>query len=184
MRRVTVMMVVIMAVIMATMRMIVRIVVKMGRLGVSAALGIERRLDLDHASAEAFDHVGDDMVTADTQGLGHDLGRQMPIAEMPGEPHQMVRIGGADLQQRLGGSDHLDEAAILEHERIATAQGDGVLQIEQECEAARAGHRHPSPVPVVEIEHDGVSGRLGPPMLSKHPRRANHAGTPILVSRS
>src|SRR5712675_1175562 len=76
--------------------------------GIGAAFGVERRLDLDHARAEPLHHRLDDVVAADPQALRHDLGRQMTIAEMPGDADQMLRIVAADLGQRLGGGDHLD----------------------------------------------------------------------------
>ena len=106
------MIVVVMAVIM--MRMVV-VAMCMAGIGVSAAFGIERRLDLDHARTEALHHGLDDMVAADAQALGHDLRRQMTIAEMPADANEVVRIATADLQQRLGRRDHFDQPAVLQH---------------------------------------------------------------------
>jgi len=146
--------VVVARVVVARMIVMPMVVVAVRRLRIGAAFRIERCLDLDDAGAEAFHHGLDHMVPADAQALGHDLRRQMPVAEMPGEPHQMMRIGGADLQQRLGRRHHLDEPAVLEHQGVATAQGGGVLEIEQEVQPARARHRQPAPVPIVEIEQD------------------------------
>ena len=108
------------------------------------------------------------MVAADAQAFWHDLGRQMPIAEMPGNSHQMQRIVTADFEQRLGRRDYLDQAAVFQYQRIAAAQCDRVFQIEQEFEAACANHRHPPPVPIVEIEHHGVGGGLLPAMLAQN----------------
>ncbi len=142
--------------------------------GVGAALGIERRLDLDDSGAEALHHRLDHVVAPDPQTLGHDLGRQMPIAEMPGDPNQMQRIGAADFEQRLGRGDHFDQPAVLEHQRIAAAERHRIFEIEQELEPARARHRHPPPVPVVEIEHDGIGRRLVPAMLTLNFNRADH----------
>ena len=177
------MMVVIMTVSMAVivvgmMAVIVRVIVTMRvaflRRRVGAALGIERRLDLDDARAEPLHHRLDDVVAADAQALGHDLGRQMAVAEVPGQPHQVQRIGAADFQQRLGRRHHLDQAAVFQRQRIAAAQGDGVFEVEQEFEPARARHRHPPPVPVVKIEHDGVGGGLRPAMLAQDFCGADH----------
>jgi hypothetical protein len=106
------MIVVVMAVI--VMRMVV-VAMCMAGIGVSAAFGIERRLDLDHARTEALHHGLDDMVAADAQALGHDLRRQMTIAEMPADANEVVRIATADLQQRLGRRDHFDQPAVLQH---------------------------------------------------------------------
>ena len=66
--------------------------------GIGAAFGIERRLDLDDARAETPDHRLDHVIAPDAQALGHDLGRQMAIAEMPGDADQMLRIVAADFQ--------------------------------------------------------------------------------------
>jgi len=146
----------------------------MRRLRIRPALGIERRLDLDDARAEPLHHRLDDVIPADAQAFWHDLGRQMTVAEMPGNPDQMQRIGTPDLDQRLGGRDHLDQPSVFQHQGVATAQRDGVFQIEQEFQPARPRHRHPPPVPVVEIEHDGIGRGLRPMMLAEDFGRADH----------
>lgn len=123
------------------------------------------------------------MVAADAQALGHDLRRQMAIAEMPGDADEMVRIAAADFQQRLGLRDHLDQPAVLQFQGIAAAKRDGVFEVEQEFEPARARHRHAAPVPVVEIEHDRIRRRLREAVLSPYLRRPDHALYPITWSR-
>src|SRR6185437_10971000 len=115
----------------------------MRRSGIGATLGIERRLDLDDACAEPLHHRLDDVIPADAQSLRHELRRQMAVAEMPGDPDQVMRIAALDLEQRLGRRHHLDQPAVLEHQRVAAAQGDGVLEIKQELQPARARHCHP-----------------------------------------
>ena len=130
------------------------------RMGVTARVrppfGIERRFDLDDARAQPLHHRLDDVIPADAQTLRHDLRRQMAIAEMPGYANQMQGVGAPDLKQRLCGRDHFDQPSVFQHQRIAAAQRHGVLQIEQKLQPARPRHRHPPPVPVVEIEHDGI----------------------------
>ena len=142
--------------------------------GIGAALGIERRFDLDDTRAQPLHHRLDDVIPADAQRLRQELGRQMAVAEMPGDPDQVMRIASLDLEQRLGRRHHLDHPAVLEHQRIAAAQGYGVFEIEQKLQSARARHRHPPPVPVVEIQHDGVGRRFLPAMLPENPGRADH----------
>ena len=115
------------------------------------------------------------MIAPDAQRLGHDLGRQMSIAEMPGDPDQMMRISALDLDQRLGSGDHLDQPAILQHQRIAAAQRDRVLEIEQEGQSARSGHGHAPAVTLVEIEHDGIGRRFRPAVLSLDLDRTDHS---------
>src|SRR5882724_1374394 len=176
------MMVIMMMVAMIVRRTIMRRVVvriALGRMGVAAAgigaaFGIEWRLDLDHARAEPLHHRLDDVIAPDPQALGHDLRRQMAVAEMPGDPNQMVRVGAFYLEQRLRRRHDFDQTSIVEHQRVATAQRDRVLQIEQKFKSARAGHRHPPPVTAVEVEHDGIGRRYRPAMLPADLRRADH----------
>jgi len=156
------------------MRMIIMRVAMRGA-GIGATFGIERRLDLDDARAEPLHHRLDYMIAADAQPLRHELRRQMTVAEMPGDPDQMMRIASLDLEQRLGRRHHLDQPAVLQHQRIAAAERDGVFEIEQELQSARARHRHAATMTIVEIEHDGVGRRLRPAMLSNDTGRADHA---------
>jgi hypothetical protein len=142
--------------------------------GVSAAFGIEWRLDLDDARAEALHHFLDDMIAPDPQRLAHDLGRQMAIAKMPGEPNQMERIMTADFEQRLRRGHDFDETPVFQNQRIAAAQRYRRLEVEQEFEPARAGHDHPPPVAVVEVQHDGIGRRLCPMVLSLDLCGADH----------
>ena len=156
--------------------MVVRMTVfgSMAGVGIGAAFGIERRLDLDDARAQSLHHGFDDMIAPDPQALAGDLGRQMAIAEMPGDPDQMVRIDATYLHQRLRRRDHLDQPAIIQHQRIAAAQRDRVFEVEQEFKPSGARHRHPPPVPIVEIEHDRIGRRLAPVMLSENFGGADH----------
>jgi hypothetical protein len=142
--------------------------------GIGTTFGIERRLDLDDARAEALHHSLDDMIAPDPQRLAHDLRRQMTIAEMPGETNQMERIVTADFEQWLRRRHDFDETPILQNQRIAAAQRYGSLEVEQEFEPACPGHGHPSPMSVVKIEHDSIDRRLRPRVLSQNLRRADH----------
>ncbi len=104
----------IVAVIIVTMR-------RMTAAGIGATFRIERSLDGGDTRTEAAHHVLDNVIAADAQALAHDLGRQVTIAEVPGDPHQMMRIGAANFHQRLRRGHHLDQPSILQHQRIATA---------------------------------------------------------------
>jgi hypothetical protein len=148
---------------------------RMTAAGIGAAFGIERRFDLDDARAQPFHHRLDDVVAPDPQAFAHDLGRQMAVAEMPGDPDQMLRIAPAYFEQRFRRCDDFDQPAVVEHQRVAAAQRDRGFQIEQEFKPARACHRHPAPVTIVEIEHDGIGRRLRPAVSCPDLRRADHA---------
>ena len=142
--------------------------------GISAAFGIERRFNDNDPRAESANHVLDHMIASDAQALADNLRWQMSIAEMPGDPHQMMRIGAADFHQRLGRSDDFDQPPVFQHQRIAAAQRDGFFQIQQEFQPARSRHRHTAAMTVVEIEHHRIGGGLGPANLRADLRGADH----------
>ena len=93
---------------------------------------------------------------------------------MPGDANQMQRVLAANFQKRLRRRDHLDQPAVLEHQRIAAAQGRRILEIEQEFKAAGARHCHPAPVAIVEVEDDGIRRRLAPLVMLRDLDRADH----------
>ena len=158
--------------------MIVTVVLRMTTAGISAAFRIERRFDGDDARAETPHHLLDNVIAPNAKALAGDLRRQMTIAEMPRDPHQMLRIGAANLHQRLRCSDDLDQPAVVQHQRIAAAQRHRLFQVQQEFKSARTGHSHAPPVPVVETENHRING-LGPATWWANLRRADHDGVLI-----
>jgi hypothetical protein len=149
---------------------------------IGAAFGIEWRLDLNDARAKPFDHRLDDVIATDAQAFACDLGRQVPVTEVPRDPDQIVRIAAANFDERFGRGDDLDQPSVVQHEGITAAQGDRMFQIEQEFQSARAGHRHPPAMTVVEIEHDGISRRIRPAMLLANMRGADHVSLLTILS--
>ena len=175
--------VIVMRMIMAVVGVLVR-----GSDGIGAAFRIERRLDFHDASAETAHHLLDHVVAADAQAFGHHLHRQVAVAEVPGDAHEVQVVAAADFQQRLGSGDHLDQPPVLQRQRVAAAQGDDLRQVEQEFQPAGAGHRHPPPMPVVKFEHDGIGRRLVPALRgldgggAQHQRLITSAGLMISIA--
>jgi hypothetical protein len=143
--------------------------------GIGATFRIERRFDFGHPRPQPLHHVLDHMIAADTQATARDLCRQVAISEMPGDANQMLRVSTADFHERLGRRNHLDQATVLEHQSIAAAQRHCALEIEQEFKPARACHRHPSPVTIVEVQYDGIGRSFAPVMMRLDLRRADHS---------
>src|SRR5688572_6433798 len=96
-----------MAMMVMVVMMVVMIVMVIRRRGIGAALGLERRLDGDHLGAEACQQFLDCRVALEPELALEHLHRDMPVTEMPGEPRQRRKIGGARLDQRLGLGHHL-----------------------------------------------------------------------------
>lgn len=154
--------------------MIMPAVMRVATAGISAAFGIERRFDLNHARAEATHHVFDDMIAANTKSLADDLSRKMSVSEMPRNAHEMMRIGTANFDQRLGRGNNLDKPPVFKDERVSPAQRNRLLQIEKKFQPSRSRHRHAATMTIVEIEHNRIGcRRLNPAILPVNFRGAD-----------
>ena len=87
--------------------------------GIGAAFRIERRFDLDDPRAQPLHHRLDDVIAPYATAPFRDLRRQMAIAEMPGDPNQMLRVVAPDLNERLRCRDDFDQPTIVEHQCVA-----------------------------------------------------------------
>ena len=156
----------------------------MAALGVGAAFGVERRLDGGDGGAEAARHLLDHGIAADAQRPARQFGRQVAVAEMPGDADQRRGLGGANFGERLRRGDDLDDPPVLELEPVAAAQQHRLFEIEQEIEAAHALHRHATTMAFVVVEHDGIGGFAGPAAGGDDGRGAQHgigsAETPLI----
>lgn len=132
------------------------VVVVAAAMVVGAALGAEGAHHRLHGTAEAAHHVGENVVVLDEdRGLG-DLGRGMAVADVPGDAGERERIGRLDREKPLGRRLHLDEAAVLQHQRVAVVEHDGLAEIEQEGEPAFGAENDATPVPAGMVEGDAV----------------------------
>jgi hypothetical protein len=159
---VTIMVMVIVAVAVMIVVVMIGLASRPGGVDIGAAYRIERRLERDGPSAEAANHRLDHAVAADAKALGEEFGRQMAVAEMPGETRQDGRVGGADFGQRLRRRDDFDDAPVVEPQAVAGAQHRRFLEIEQERQAAHAGHREATAIALVEVENDRIGRLAGP----------------------
>ena len=142
--------------------------------GIGAAFRIERGFDLDHPRPQPLHHAFDDVIATNSQGSPRDLRRKVAVTKMPGDANQMLGVVAANFKQRLRRRHDLDQPAVLQHQRIASAQRHGMFEVEQEFESTRPHHRHPPPVAIVEIEHDGIRRRLAPALQFRNFRGADH----------
>lgn len=159
-------MVMVMAVMMiVAMRMIVVVTVMtvgMRMLRVSAALRIERRLDRHQSRAQRFQRCFERAVGPHAQPVGENLHRHVAVAEMPGKARQMREIAAANLDEGLGLDHHIDEAAVIELQRVAVAQQQRLGKHRADLCAVHAGEvpgLQPAPL---RIQEDGVDvARIG-----------------------
>ena len=149
--------------------------------GVGAALGIERSLDRRDLGAEPLQHVFDHVVPSDADRVRQDLSGQVPIADMPSEAHEIAGSSASDFHQRLGGRDDLDETPILQQQRVAAPQHDGLREIQKERDALNAGHHGTPPVPIIEVQHHRVGSRLSPTTCRADACGSDHDGIFLAV---
>jgi hypothetical protein len=167
-------MVMVVVVMIVIMKVVAVMLVMAGDVG--AAFRVERRLDLEDTDAKALHHLLDHVIAANPQMSAGNLDRQVSVAEMPGDPHQLPRVGAANLDQRFWRSNNFNQSTIFEHERVTAAQRDGLRQIEQELQPARGGHRKPAAMPIVKLKHDTVRRRVVPCLRCFDRCRSQHAG--------
>ena len=71
-------------------------------MAISATFRLEGRLDSLKICSEAAEHVFDHVVGPNPKHVVLDFSRQMPIAQVPGEAHQLYRIFMSDFYKILG----------------------------------------------------------------------------------
>jgi hypothetical protein len=98
------------------------VIVVTGARGVGSGFGIEWRVDRFDMTAEAFDHVPDDMVGTNPNSIAKQLHRQMTVAEMPGDADQFAVVVTMNFQQWLGPRADLDDPAVFKRESVAVPQ--------------------------------------------------------------
>ena len=147
-------------------------------MAIGPALGVEGCLDRRHGGAKPAQHRLDDVIAADAQTLAEQLGRQMAIAQMPGDAHKMGAIAGRHLGECLRRRLDSDDAAILQHEPVAMFQRHSAGQIKQEGRATLCRHHHTPTMARVKIENDRVGSGLGPETGRIDGNGADHVSLP------
>ena len=104
---------------------------------IGAALGREGGYDLRPRRAEACQHVADDMVAADQDAVLSDLGREVPVAEVPAQPREMDGVARRHRVERLRRGGDGDQRAVLQHQRVAVREDDRRREIHQHLAAVR-----------------------------------------------
>jgi len=123
---------------------------------VGAALRIEGGQGWRHGGAEPLQHILDNVVVADAQPIAEKLGRQMPVAKMPGNADEIGRAGGGNLEQALGHRLHQDQPSILELEGVAILHHGRFLEVEQEYGLVDATHDEAAAVAIVALKSERI----------------------------
>jgi hypothetical protein len=175
-----VMMVVVAAAIIAmrvlvAMLMLMAVIMCMGfGLRISAAFGVESSFDQSHFGAQPAHHIFDHMIAADADFRLENLHRQVAITQMPSDMGELQRIAHANFCKRFRLAEHFNKATIIEHDRIARAQHDGVRQIEQKFQPAHASHGRAASMAFGGIEQHSIGACIGTCGLCENFSGADH----------
>lgn len=99
------------------------------------------------------------MVAQDEDACLLDLHRQVAIAEMPGEFHEVQAVLRRHFVERLVGGDHLDRFASLRQEKITVGELHGLLAVDHDHIVMLHVQELAAHMALVVYEHDDVDGR-------------------------
>ena len=125
---------------------------------IGTAFRVERRIDRHDFCAKAARHVLQGGVPANPEAPWQNLDGEVAIAEKPGYPRQFQRIGATDFCQCFWGRNHLHQPPVLQTQGVAAAQRNRLRQIQQKCQAAKAGQGRMLAMALSKIQHDGICG--------------------------
>ncbi len=98
---------------------------------------------------------------ADIEGALADLGRNVAVADMPGDLHQPHGIVRGDLDQPLRRGLDPDQPPVFQLHCVAVVEHRGAVEIEQEFQPALCLEGDAPPVAGFVVEGQGVGDALG-----------------------
>ena len=112
-----------------------------------------------HMGTKPFQHGLDHMVVQHKYAMFLDLGRKMPVTDMPAEFGKMDGIGRKHFEQLFFTGYHFDEPAIIQLQRIAMIQRNRRLKIDENLITMFQPQHLAAHVALVMGKHDNVPGR-------------------------
>jgi hypothetical protein len=142
------------------MAIIRAMVVTITMAAVRAAFGLKSRLKLHDCRAEAVKHVFDDVIRPNAKCVPADLGRDMPVAEMPRQSHELTRIRVSNVDDRLGRRPNDEPRPVIELHAVSIGHCDRRGQVEKYLVALIRDQADASTMPMVEIESDRANRKF------------------------
>lgn len=166
-----------MLVMVVAMIMVVMAVCLGGLIG--AALRLEGGFHHLDGGAEAARHLLQHTVAGDADTVGKQLSGHVPVAEMPGEPREVMGILRHDFRHRLLGGNHGHDAPVFQRQPVTVPQPRRLVEVEQESDVVLPAHGDAAAVAPVMRQHDTVGGGGGIPAAGGQKRTGtDHGETP------
>ena len=127
---------------------------------VRAAFRLKCRLQFDERGSKTAKHVFDDVIRSNAKSLTAQLGRHMPIPEMPREPHELTWILMGDVDDGFSRRSNDEPTSILDLQSVSIAHGGRGIQLEEHFVALIGDQADTTTVPVVEGERQRIDRQL------------------------
>jgi hypothetical protein len=121
---------------------------------VSAAFRLKCGLQLDECGSKTAEHVFDDVIRSNAKSIAVQLGRHMPIPEMPREPHELTRIPVGDVDDGFRRRSNDEPTAVLDLQAVSIAHRGRGVQVKKHLVALIGDQADTTAVPIVVIESE------------------------------
>jgi hypothetical protein len=81
---------------------------------IGPAFGLKRRFNLQQLGSEPDKHVFDYVVGSNKKNVSSNFGRQVSIAQVPDQTHQLVAVRMPDLYKCFGSGSDPEPIAVIE----------------------------------------------------------------------
>jgi hypothetical protein len=122
---------------------------------VSAAFRLKGNLHVCQIRAEPIEHCLNDMVGSNAKNLVPNLGRHMPISQMPSHARKLSGISMPDLDNQLHRGLYLQPPPIFELQPVSVCHGNGFWKVEENLFASIRHQTDAPAVALLEIEREG-----------------------------
>src|SRR5438128_1971460 len=96
------------------------------------------------------------MIRPDTKNLVSNFGRQMPVAQMPGETHKLIGIFMPDFDNVFGSGLDSEPPPILELQAVSVGHRNRLRKIEQDIFALIRGETNAAAMARVKVEGEST----------------------------
>jgi len=132
------------------------VAVMMTLTSVSAAFGLEGRLQLHKIGAEAAEHILDHVVGTNTKNVVLNFSGQMSISQMPGKAHKLMGIFVLYFDDIFGCGLNSQPPAVFKLQTISIGHGNRLRKVEKNLFSMIRSQANASPMTCVEIQREST----------------------------